>query len=151
MYRVYYLQNFKIFLTKDEYRPNNKWIEKYPIITIRKFQGDYESLRTKLHYEYGIDNVRSDEDYFDSLVLSFVDKYNYTVRLEEYEKILNQNCDKCGYWGHFQHNCTEQEDILGHSIFENLEFIDDNDLYKEDWDNIEPEEEEYTRGRRGFR
>ncbi len=133
-------------MTRQEETPRNKWIEKYPIITSRKFTGDYESLKTKLHYEHGIENVRSDEDYFDSLILSPIDEYNYTVKLDEYDAYINQDCDKCGYWGHFEENCTREENIMGYPIFENMEpeeeYIDDDE-----WEE-EEEEEEYVSWRR---
>lgn len=146
MFRVYHLQNFKYFLTREEERPENKWIEKYPIVTVKKFTGDYNSLRTKLHYEHGIENVRSDEDYIDNLNLCFVDEYNYNSKLDDYISFLEQDCNKCGYWGHSENNCKEQEDIMGYTIFENLEFEDELPVDNEEFE--EEHEEEYVSWRK---
>lgn len=140
---VYFLQNFKVFITRQIETPSNKWIEANPIITKRKFlcnnEEQYELQKTKYHNEYGIDNVRSDEDYFDSLILSFVDEYNYNIKLDEYLKQTDIICGKCLKPGHYDSYCNEEEDAFGHTIYENLEFSE----YEEDLDDDSDEESDF--------
>lgn len=142
---AYHLKNNKFFITKEvEEIPTNNWVKKHPILTKRKFKGDFEQIRRNFHWNYGIENVRSDDDYLPSTNLSFVDKYNYEVKLDEMEKIMEQSCEECGKGGHNQYNCEEETDILGRDIFRFVKLVDEEDDEPEE----EEEEEEYISWRR---
>lgn len=151
-FTLYHLKDLKFFLTKNMFdKPDNIWIKKYPIITKRKYMGCYDSFKIRTHAEWGIENVRSDEDIFEtSIDLSPLDEYEYTIKLDEYYDILDQTCETCGKGGHNKDYCEETEDIMGYTIFENMppeeEYISDEE--DENEEENEEENEPYTVNKR---
>jgi hypothetical protein len=130
-------------------KPNNVWTKKYPIITKRKYMGCYDSFKIRTHAEWGIQHVRSDEDIFETtnIDLSPLDEYEYTTKLDEYYKILDQTCKTCGKGGHNKDCCEEVEDIMGYTVYENIPPLED-DYISDEEDEDEEDEDPYIVNRR---
>lgn len=138
---VHKLKEDKFFLSKERF-PENLYLKRYEILESKMFRNkeedDYLKTKTVLQSLYGINNVRSDEE--PEKELCYLKRQQFMMDTNIFKKRhLEKICDTCGNFNHFDVECNEEENILGHYIGDYKGSDDEDYVHSED---DEEEEEE---------
>ena len=120
---VYFIKGFKIYISdcliENSLEHDIEWIDKKNIENKRKYlQSDIDAIRLHFILEYGKENVRCFE--YPRLNFSPAGDWYYQNLIWDYEDRAKLECTLCGRDFHTKDSCTQIEDILGHSITQNL-------------------------------